>query len=60
MKCHYSLLEDFKNGDIEELKMGIMGTFFKKGEQILLLLGNFHKKIGRKLIISSLLNASKT
>ena len=58
MKCHCSLLADFKNGD-KNVKT------FLKGEQILLLLRKFYRKIGRKLTISYcnklqlLLNASK-
>ena len=45
MKCHCSLLADFKNGD-KSVKT------FLKGEQILLILRKFYRKIGRKLIIS--------
>ena len=58
MKCHCSLLTYFKNGN-KNVKT------FLKGEQILLLLRKFYRKIGRKLIISysnkmqPLLNASK-
>ena len=58
VKCHCSLLTDFKNGN-KNVKT------FLKGEQILLLLRKFYRKIGRKLIISysnkmqPLLNASK-
>ena len=58
VKCHCSLLADFKKGD-KNVKT------FSKGEQIVLLLRNFYRKIGRKLMISysnkiqPLLNASK-
>ena len=58
VRCHCSLLEDFKNSN-KNVK-----TFWK-GEQILLSLRKFCRKIGRKLIISysnkkqPLLNASK-
>ena len=58
MKCHCSLLADFKNDD-KNVKT------FLKDEQILLLLRKFDRKIGRKLIISysnkmqPQLNASK-
>ena len=58
MKCHCSLLAGFKNGD-KNVKTLL------KGEQILLHLRKFYRKIGRKLIISysnkrqPLLNASK-
>ena len=45
MKCHCSLLADFKNGD-KNVKT------FLKGEQILLLLKKIYRKIARKLIIS--------
>ena len=45
MKCHCSLLADLKNEDK-------IGRTFLKGEQILLLLTKFQKKIGRKLITS--------
>ena len=45
MKCHCFLLADFKNEDKNVKK-------FLKGEQILLLLRKFYKKIGRKLVIS--------
>ena len=58
MKCHCSLLADFRNDD-KNVKT------FLKDEQILLLLRKFDRKIGRKLIISysnkmqPQLNASK-
>ena len=58
MKYHCSLLADFKNGE-QNVKTLL------KGDQILLLLRKFYRKIGRKLIISysnkrqPLLNASK-
>ena len=58
VKCHCSLLADFKKGD-KNVKT------FSKGEQILLLLRNFYRKIGIKLMISysnkiqPLLNASR-
>ena len=42
---HCSLLADFKNGD-KNVKT------FLKGEQILLLMRKFYRKIGRKLTIS--------
>ena len=45
MKCHCSLLADFKNED-KNVKT------FLKGEQILLLFRKFYRKIGKKLIIS--------
>ena len=57
MKCYCSLVADFENKD-ENMTL-------LKGEQILLLLRTFHRKIGRKLIISysnkmqPQLNASK-
>ena len=58
MKCHCSLLADFKNEE-KNIKT------FLKGEQILLLLRKFYMEIGRRLIISNSnkmqpqLNASK-
>ena len=45
MKCHCSLLADYKNED-KNVKI------FLKGEQILLLLRTFYRKVGRKRIIS--------
>ena len=58
MKCHCSLLVDFKYGDKN-------AKTFLKGEEILLLFRKFDRKVGGKVTISysnkmqPLLNASE-